>query len=134
MPLKSMSQNQDGFIELRWTELNIKINKLNWNVKAVPMGCDNLKMESGADCFGIIKYTDLSIYLGITASADLFRQTTIHELVHAFAFSFGVHLFADENTEEPICDFVGSHLDDIHAITNRIMEGVYKPCLKQKKS
>ena len=42
--------------------------------------------------------------------------------MYAFTFSFGVHLFANENTEESVCDFMGAHLDEIMRIVNRAFD------------
>lgn len=61
---------------------------------------------------------------------ELVRQAVIHELVHAFVFSFGVHLVANEKTEEPVCDFMGSHLDEIYMTANKIMAACYEKGVK----
>ena len=58
------------------------------------------------------------------------RQTVIHELIHAFSFSFGVHLVANEKTEELVCDFMGSHLDEIYTTTNKIMAACFEKGVK----
>ena len=110
-------------------KLKFKINKLNWNVQSVPHEDERLKINNKL-CFGVTNYLNLNIYLNAAQSEELFRQTVIHELVHAFSFSFGVHLVANENTEESVCDFIGSHLDEIYLLANKIMTACYKKKVK----
>lgn len=104
----------------------IKINGLKWTVKNVNPDSPELKLSNGNICFGVTEYVPQKISMRDDMSKELYRQTLIHELLHAYTFSFGVHLYANENTEEPIADFVGSHLDGIHDHANKIMEKLYR--------
>lgn len=99
----------------------IRINKLGWIVQTVQRNHE--KMDGS---LGKVYFNDLLIFIDESLSEELFRQTVIHELVHAFAFSFGIHLFANEETEESVCDFIGAHLDAIYKLTNKIMAVCYK--------
>lgn len=109
--------------------MKIKINGLNWTVENVQRGNEKLQLN-GNPCFGITKYMDLIIYLDAEQAKELYRQTLIHELIHAYTFSFGVHLVANEKTEEPVCDFMGSHLDEIYLTANKIMDALYGKVVK----
>ncbi len=109
-------------------KVKFKVNGLTWEVQSVQRNNDKLKVNND-ECLGVTYYKDLQIFLDCSLSKELFRQTVIHELVHAFAFSFGVHLVANEKTEEPVCDFMGSHLDEIYMTANKIM-AVYKEGVK----
>ncbi len=100
--------------------MKFKINGLKWEVYSVQRDDEKLKVKDN-ECLGITYYKDLQIFLDRSLSRELFRQTVIHELIHAFAFSFGVHLIANEKTEESVCDFMGSHLDEIYMTANEIM-------------
>lgn len=102
--------------------MNFKINGLKWKLSDVERGNDRLTLKNGNTCFGVTSYQDLEIWIDGTQPKELYRQTLIHELIHAFTFSFGVHLFANENTEESICDFMGAHLDEIMKIVNRAFD------------
>lgn len=106
--------------------MKIKINDFTWDVQAVSREHEKLKTRDDYPCLGITYCGDLSIYINKTLHKELFRSTVIHELLHAYTFSFGVHLFADEHNEEPIADFVGSHLDQIYNHVNLIMDKVYR--------
>ena len=109
--------------------MKFKANGLMWEVQSVQRESERLTLN-GNQCLGITYYKDLQIFLDYSLPKELFRQTVIHELVHAFSFSFGVHLVANEQTEESVCDFCGSHLDEIYTITNKIMAACYKKGVK----
>ena len=101
--------------------LKITINGLKWTVRNAAPDSTDLKPEGCQyPAFGVTKFATLEIFLRDDQSKELYRQTVIHELLHAYTFSFGVHLLADEHTEEPIADFVGAHLDQIHNDANKI--------------
>lgn len=109
--------------------MKFKVNGLIWEVQSVQRNNEKLKLD-GNECLGITYYKDLQIFLDCTLSKELFRQTVIHELTHVYSFSFGVHLLANEKTEESVCDFMGSHLDEIYATTNKIMAACYERGVK----
>ena len=104
--------------------MKFKANGLTWSVQSVQRNSEKLKVNN-ADCLGVTYYHDLQIFLDGSVSKELFRQTAIHELIHAFTFSFGVHLIANEKTEESVCDFMGAHLDEIFSVANRIVNSCY---------
>lgn len=104
--------------------MNIKINGLTWGVICVPSNDKKLYYDK-ADCYGVTYFQEQEIYLDEELSVELFRQTVIHELVHAFLFSFGYHLECDM-VEEAVCDFAGSHLDKIYKTANKIVSHFFK--------
>lgn len=105
--------------------MKFKANGLTWEVQSVQRDNEKLKLN-GNECLGVTYYKDLQIFLDGSLQKELFRQTAIHELVHAFSFSFGVHLIANDKTEESVCDFIGCHLDEIYTAANKIMVACYK--------
>lgn len=106
--------------------MQIVINGLTWKVFNADPESDCLKDSKGVECFGITSFARLTIYLRNDQAKALYRQTLIHELVHAYTFSFGVHLYADENTEESVCDFFGANADKIITHANLIMEKLFR--------
>lgn len=101
----------------------IKINGLEWTVFFVPREHNKLEMDD-MQCMGITYFSDLQIYFDKTLSAELMRQTVIHELVHAFLFSYGIHIECDNNkdTEEAVCDFCGAYFDKLGKLSNKIIK------------
>lgn len=106
--------------------MQIVINGLTWKVLNANPNSDNLKDSRNVPCFGITSFPRLTIYLRNDQTKALYRQTLIHELVHAYTFSFGVHLYADDNTEESVCDFFGANADKIITHANQIMEKLFR--------
>lgn len=106
--------------------MKLKINGLRWTVINLEKDDKQLNPNENAHYLGVTNYRDLTISLDSSQPEELYRRTVIHELVHAFSFSYGVHLIANDSTEEPVCDFMGAHLDDIYFITNKIMSAVYR--------
>lgn len=101
----------------------IKINGLEWTVFFVTREHDKLEMDD-MQCMGITYFSDLQIYLDKTLSAELMRQTVIHELVHAFLFSYGIHIECDndKDTEEAVCDFCGAYFGKLGKLSNKIIK------------
>lgn len=101
----------------------IKINDLKWKVIFAP--CEHEKLQSNsAQCLGITYFGDLQIYINKDISDELIKQTIVHELTHAFLFSYGIHIEGDNENklEEMICDFCGAYLDKINKISRKIIK------------
>lgn len=105
--------------------MQIVINGLKWKVFNAEPDSPKLKDSKDIECFGITSFPSLTIWLRNDQAPELYRQTVIHELVHAYTFSFGVHLYADEGTEESVCDFFGATADKIITHADLIMEKLY---------
>lgn len=102
------------------------IGSLKWAVSAVETDNEGLKAENGEPSLGVTYYRTCHIYIDKTMQPALIRSTVIHELVHAFTFTYGVHLEADEKSEEPVADFFGAFGDEIIATADKIMKGVFE--------
>lgn len=100
--------------------MEIKINADTWKIEALDGEDEKLHPKTDAYNLGLTEYctNTISIRKGMTASVT--RSTVIHELVHAFIFSYGYHV----KGEEPMCDFFGSLGDSILELADKIMKGV----------
>lgn len=103
-----------GSIDLFPTFVNerrsLVINKLTWDVvfkKHKEMPC----YEEGMYAFGHVNSMLLVIALNDEMAPPVMKQTIIHELTHAYIFSFGVD--APSFSQEAVCDFVAAHAGDI---------------------
>lgn len=101
----------------------IKINNLEWDVFFVPREHNKLD-DDGIPCLGKAYFNDLQIYFDKNVAENLMRQVVIHELTHAFLFSYGVHVECndDYDTEEAVCDFCGAYFDKIRKAANKIIK------------
>lgn len=98
--------------------MKVKINKDIWKVKMVRP--DKKKMNPSEESYnlGLTEYKEnvINIRKGMTKSVT--RSTVIHELVHAFLFSYGNSV----EGEEQMCDFFGAHADEIIRLADQIMK------------
>lgn len=101
--------------------MRFKANNLTWNIDFVNEDKSLMNSDNGM-YFGLTEYQSQQISIRTGLSKEMTRETVIHELVHCFLFSFGVCGFGSLN-EEQVCNFVGSHLDKIHDITEKFMKG-----------
>nr|DAY03329.1 MAG TPA: PORTAL PROTEIN [Caudoviricetes sp.] len=102
--------------------MRFKANNLSWNIDFVNEDKSLMNSDNGM-YFGLTEYKSQQISIRTGLSKEMTRETVIHELVHCFLFSFGVCGFTSLN-EEQVCNFVGSHLDKIYDITEKVYEGV----------
>lgn len=103
--------------------VDLEINGLKWWVSCVPEDNEGLKPgNEGEVIFGRTFYKTCHIYMDKDLQPTLFRQILLHELLHAFSFSYGVHLKADESDEEVIADFFGAHADEMVEAANQIIK------------
>lgn len=91
--------------------------------------CKKMNPDQDSYNFGLTEYKELLISIMDGRSESVTRSTLIHELVHAFMFSYG---HAVEG-EEAMCDFFGVHADEIIDLTNQIMGRWGDRCLQSKK-
>lgn len=93
-------------------KFKLKINDLTWELKIVDRDSEFLKLDD-PDLVnaGITDYHDLKIYIDQSLSDDMIQRTIIHELTHAFIFSYG---YSDMMNEEEICKFIESHLISLY--------------------
>lgn len=113
-------------LNMNYEDMNnyeFNIGSLKWVVSYVPSDNEGLKCDSGEQAFGMTYYKTCHIYIDNTLQSALIRSTVIHELVHAVAFSYGIHLIANEETEESVADFFGTFGDEIIHLADQIMKG-----------
>ena len=97
----------------------IKINDFKWQVQFADRDNERLVLN-GDKCLGVTYFDELQIFLSNDMADELCKQTIIHELTHAFIFSYGIHLHTDD--EEAVCDFIGAYLLKIYDLTNKIIK------------
>lgn len=94
--------------------MKIEINNLTWEIEFVERDSKFLKLDD-PDLVnaGITDRHDLKIYIDQSLSDDMIQRTIIHELTHAFIFSYG---YSDMMNEEEICKFIESHLISLYKL------------------
>lgn len=104
--------------------MQIKINGYKWVIKIVDGNTEKMHPQKDRINLGLTEYCEGIINIRKGMNKKVKRSTVIHELIHAFLFSYGY----DVNDEESMCDFFGSQGDRIIELTNKIMKGVKEKC------
>lgn len=95
------------------------INNLRWKV----CFSDNMK----EDLFGQTNYETLTIYLRKQVCDQSLERTLIHEIVHAYCYSYGL-LFFESYDREQLCEFLAHNiLNIIKCYDEAIKELSYLP-------
>lgn len=96
----------------------IMINNLSWEIIVT-----NIENFGEVDSeFGYCDNLMLKIYLRDDIPIQNLQRTLLHELTHAFLYSYGHR--GDEFNEENICDFIESHLLNIYNLYNAIKDRI----------
>lgn len=106
----------------------VKINQDTWKVRMVEP--DKKKMNPNEEnvYLGLTEYQKGVINLRKGLSKSMIRSTVIHELTHAFIYSYGYQI----DGEEVMCNFWGAQGDAILHMTNEIMKKVDVCCQRKK--
>ena len=102
--------------------MRIKIHKDTWKVKMASANKKKMTPDKGHYNLGLTEFDRLVINIRTGLSESVARSTVIHELTHAFLFSYGNQV----EGEEQMCDFFGVHGDEIISLTDQIMKKVNK--------
>lgn len=96
----------------------MKINGLQWKIEIVPENDE--RMNADGTYMGLCSFLEQTIFLRAGMSKKLTERTFIHELVHAFIFSYGLD---SDMSEEDICNFFASHYDEFQKIISEVKNG-----------
>lgn len=99
--------------------MQVNINDIEWNIIYVnPLSVDLMRSD-GTITLGMCDCNTNCIYISNALKGELLRKVIIHELVHAFMFSYNIYIPIE--TEELICDFIATNVDDIINMTESII-------------
>lgn len=102
--------------------MQVKINNIPWDVSFIDSGDERLVLDE-TNCLGMTVFGNFQIFVQNDMPKAALRHTLIHELTHAFLFSYGIHIPIDEeDTEEAVCDFVGVYSPRINKLANKILK------------
>lgn len=95
--------------------MTFKINNLEWTVSFVI----SFEDKEGEETLGETHYKDLEIQILQNLDYQVRKRTVIHEITHAFIFSYG--LDASNYDEEFLCRFIEAHGDAILKTAEAVM-------------
>lgn len=98
--------------------MKVGINGFEWEVVFTSSAKDLMRSD-GSLTFGVTDRNVMCIYLSSSLKGSLLRKVLLHELTHAFIFSYGYYLTIDE--EEFICSFMDCYAYDLVSLTNNLL-------------
>jgi hypothetical protein len=102
----------------------IKIHNDIWYIRYDKNTDEEFNSEDGIT-FGCTKAPSLEIILRRDMPASILRSTVIHEVSHAYLFSYAIPLSSKHvDAEEVACDFIGSYCDEIIKTSEEIIRMV----------
>lgn len=95
------------------------MNAKRWKVVVVPSTSKWLTRSDGTLTLGVTDNNVMTVFLSQRLRGPLLRKVLLHELTHAWMFSYNYHLSLDE--EEFVCDFLASNAEAIIAKADEII-------------
>lgn len=95
------------------------MNGERWKVVVVPSTSKWLARSDGTLTLGVTDSNVMTVFLSKQLRGSLLRKVLLHELTHAWMFSYDYHLSLDE--EEFVCDFLASNAEAIIAKADEII-------------
>lgn len=92
-------------------EYFLKINNSLWKIVEVETKDPNLVIEDNM-CFGVCDYSTFTIYLDKNLEDENKFNTLLHELTHAYMYSFLLSK-KEVYTEEELCQFIAHYGESI---------------------
>ena len=82
----------------------MKINNLEWKIEFDTNMTENL--------FGQTNYANHTIYLNPICCFENLKRTLLHEVMHAYCYSCGLH-FTESFDRENFCEFISHNFENI---------------------
>lgn len=99
--------------------MNFYMNGEKWQVVFAPATSEWLARSDGSLTLGVTDRNVMTVFLSNHLRGALLRKVLIHELTHAWMFSYDYHLSLEE--EEFVCDFLASNAEAIIAKADEII-------------
>ena len=107
--------------------MRVEINNIEWDI-IFTNNTDDLKRSDGSITFGVTDVNVLGIFIWSSLRGRMLRKVMLHELSHAFIFSYGYYLTLEE--EEFLCSFIDTYAEDIISYTDSILTEAFKEIRK----
>lgn len=105
--------------------MRFQVNGVYWKVVFVNPSSDDLKRDDGSITLGVCDNNVKCIYMSSALKNELFVKVLIHELTHAWIFSYGIYLTLEQ--EEFVCEFVSNYGRNILDMADELISmGAYK--------
>ena len=95
------------------------MNNYRWEVVTVSSTSKWLRRSDGVLTLGVTDCNEMIVFISQHLRGSLFRKVLLHELTHAWMFSYDYKLPIEQ--EEFVCDFLASNAEDIIAKADEII-------------
>lgn len=100
--------------------MKLQIHNLNWQVEFIQSEHCFEENNTQEELCGITKKLKLQVFINSEMNDDLVRRTVIHELTHAYIWTYGFENF-DSFKEEDLCNFIETFSESILKDTEKVM-------------
>lgn len=87
--------------------MRFQVNGVYWNVVFVNSNSNDLRRDDGTITLGVCDNNVKCIFISNALRGLLYERVLIHELTHAWIFSYGIYLSLEQ--EEFVCEFVSHY-------------------------
>lgn len=104
--------------------MELKIHNLHWEVLFVGPDDKYIMDSVGEGACGLTLNSELKILIVNSLPKDLIWRTIIHELVHAYVWTYGLDGYP--MSEESLCNFIETFSESIIETAKAIYNNYYK--------
>lgn len=87
--------------------MRVNVNDVEWSIIFVEPNSNDLRRDDGSITLGVCDSNVKCIFISNALRGSLYEKVLIHELTHAWIFSYGIYLTLDQ--EEFVCEFVSNY-------------------------
>lgn len=96
-----------------------EINGIKWKIEFVQPWNDVLMRSDGSKTVGVTDMVESTIYLSKSLRGAFLRRVMAHELCHAFAISYNIHMPLEE--EERLADWIATYGTELVYLLDDLM-------------
>lgn len=97
-----------------------RINGKTWLLQLVEPSDEHLQRSNGSRTYGMTDGAENRIYISNSLSLEMFDRVLIHELCHAYSFSYNLDIPIE--VEEMIADFLATYGRNVIRTADKILE------------
>lgn len=97
-----------------------RVNGRTWLLQLVEPSDVHLQRSNGSKTYGMTDGTEGRIYISSNLSLEMFDRVLLHELCHAYSFSYSLDIPIE--VEEMIADFLATYGRNIVQTADKILE------------
>lgn len=106
--------------------MRFQVNGVHWEIVFVNSNSDDLRRDDGSITLGVCDNNVKCIFISNALRGLLYERVLIHELTHAWIFSYGIYLTLEQ--EEFVCEFVSNYGRSILSMADKLISVGARKC------